>query len=142
MFSRLQPDTRTVASKIGKKAIESMVQVLVVDDEPCLLKAMVRLLKTEECEVLTATNVVEALQVAQEHKPDILITDYNLGGQLDGLDLCQAFAHDAGLATARRVLVSGYAVNHLDKALLFDSFIAKPFTAQEFLRALDSDYTT
>lgn len=114
-----------------------MALVLVVDDEKVLLKVMERLLLAKSYEVLTAMKAQEALDLALKHRPEILITDYNLKDTLDGLDICRFFTDTAELAPARRIITSGQ-VSHLPgQGILFDLFLPKPFTSLEFYAALN-----
>ncbi len=114
-----------------------MLNVLVVDDDPNLLRVMERLLRTKSYEVMTAANGLEAMERAANEVPDILITDYNLGGTITGLDICRLFTQDVKLSRARRIVVSGQIGNLAGEGTLFDIFLAKPFTAQEFFQALE-----
>ena len=69
-----------------------MNTILVVDDEKYIADGISQLLKLagpEQYEVLTAYQPKQALQIAQEQKIDILVTDINMPG-MKGLDLCQA----------------------------------------------------
>lgn len=49
--------------------------VLIVDDDPRILKAISLRLKAAGYQVLAACNGVEALTLAQARKPDLIITD-------------------------------------------------------------------
>jgi CheY-like chemotaxis protein len=114
-----------------------MLNVLIVDDEPLLLKVMERLLTRRGYIVQTAVNVPEALKLARQRTPDILVTDYNLNAPQNGLDLCRAFAEDATLVKVRRIVISGQANNLKGLGILYDAFLAKPFTSSEFVQVLE-----
>ena len=53
-----------------------MPTVLIVDDDPKLLKMLQRTLVYENLNVLTATNGLEALPLVQAQRPDLLIVDW------------------------------------------------------------------
>ncbi len=64
--------------------------ILVVDDEPGILKAMQALIEQWDCHFSAAHSVQEALeQVQSGMHPDVLISDYRLPGEQTGLDCIQ-----------------------------------------------------
>jgi diguanylate cyclase (GGDEF)-like protein len=70
--------------------------VLVVDDEPTSLRLVDALLKKEGHEVTTATNGHEALALALENPPQMVVTDWMMPG-MDGVQLCRHLrSNDAG----------------------------------------------
>jgi two-component system, cell cycle response regulator CpdR len=64
--------------------------VLVVDDEPLVLHVTVGMLEDLGCEVISATNGLEALEkLSAEPRVEVLITDVNMPG-MDGYELVDA----------------------------------------------------
>jgi CheY-like chemotaxis protein len=63
-------------------------RLLVVDDEPNLLRAVAACLKAEDYEVTTARNGQEALMQLAESIPDLIISDIRMLG-LDGYKLAR-----------------------------------------------------
>ena len=53
-------------------------KILVVDDEPDMVSTCVRLLKRLGYDCLTAQNGPEAIQLINDHRPDLVVTDLNL----------------------------------------------------------------
>ncbi len=51
------------------------MKILIVDDEPSVLKMLRKILKSESDDILEAVNGEEALLICQEKDVDILITD-------------------------------------------------------------------
>lgn len=65
------------------------MKILVVDDEPIILKGLITILKRDtslHLELEAANDGVEALQKSQTFKPDLLITDINMP-EMTGLEL-------------------------------------------------------
>ena len=62
--------------------------VLVVDDDPSILRSVSALLADENYTVLTSSSGREALQQSKDYKPDIhlLLSDFQMPG-LSGVDL-------------------------------------------------------
>ncbi len=68
--------------------MSNKTRVLVVDDEPSARSGLERLLREEGYVVHTAADGPEALAVAHDHPPDIVITDLKMPG-MDGVELTQ-----------------------------------------------------
>ncbi|MFZ4736160.1 MAG: sigma-54-dependent transcriptional regulator [Bradymonadia bacterium] len=62
------------------------IRVLVVDDEPVILKVWTVMLRRDEFEVATCSSAQEALQALQAHKIDVVVTDVMMPG-IDGMEL-------------------------------------------------------
>ena len=64
-------------------ASKTAPQILVIDDEPALQKAMFKILKDENCEIAFAGNGLEGLAHIEKEKPDLIFLDLRMPG-LDG----------------------------------------------------------
>ena len=62
--------------------------ILVVDDEPKIVKLARDYLEKNGFRVLTAGDGALALMMARQEKPDLVVLDLNLPG-MDGLDVCR-----------------------------------------------------
>lgn len=62
-------------------------KILIVDDEPDILEIIGYNLKKEGFNVVTATNGKEAISVATEEKPDLIILDVMMP-EMDGMETC------------------------------------------------------
>ena len=70
--------------------------ILAVDDEPDGLWILEWFLNRDGFDVITALSAIEALRIAEERLPDLIITDYMMPG-MTGLALCLRLRH--GCAT-------------------------------------------
>jgi CheY-like chemotaxis protein len=77
---------RNVVNTAPEKRLAGL-SILVVDDDEPLLKLWRRMLQTSGAEVVTATNVSDAIDRCREHEPSLLITDLAMPGETDGIDL-------------------------------------------------------
>jgi two-component system KDP operon response regulator KdpE len=66
-----------------------LIKILIVDDEPAIRKMLQTGLKGFGYQVLVAANGTEALQIAAQQDPDMIILDIALGSPPDGLDVCK-----------------------------------------------------
>jgi DNA-binding response OmpR family regulator len=53
-------------------------RVLVVDDDPLVLRAISKVLARDGFDVATATDAIPALEYAAAHSPDIVVVDFNM----------------------------------------------------------------
>ena len=66
-----------------EKGSLKVVKVLVIDDNPAMVKLLAIRLLTQKYEVVTASNGIEGLNAAREHLPNLIILDVNMP-ELDG----------------------------------------------------------
>jgi two-component system, OmpR family, KDP operon response regulator KdpE len=109
-----------------------VTRILVVDDEPQILRALRINLRVREYEVHVAATGAEALQMASRYPPDLVILDLGLP-DLDGVEVIQGLR---GWTKAPIIVLSGRAdstdkVEALDAGA--DDYITKPFGVEELL---------
>src|SRR6266498_599153 len=80
-------------------------RVLVVNDEPDELELISVLLRQSGYEVLTAYGGREGLGVAQQERPDLIISDMSMP-HLDGIELCRLMRQHPELRTTPIILTS------------------------------------
>src|SRR3954447_10586953 len=109
--------------------------ILVADDESHILHVVSLKLRNAGFRVVTAHDGQEALELAQQEKPDLLITDYHMP-QLSGLALCQRLkqAPATSMIPAIMLTARGY---HLEPADTEQSgilrMLSKPFSPRHLL---------
>jgi two-component system response regulator MprA len=110
-----------------------MATVLIVDDDPKLLKMLGRTLAYEGFHVLSAANGNEALAEVQAHRPDVVVLDWMMPG-MDGLSVLQTL-RDAGDQTLVLMLTARDAVENRVTGLESgaDDYLVKPFAPAELL---------
>jgi two-component system KDP operon response regulator KdpE len=106
--------------------------VLVVDDEPALLRALRINLQAREYDVHVAGSGREALHVAGQHPPDLVILDLGLP-DLDGVEVIHGLR---GWTDVPIIVLSGRSgssdkVRALDAGA--DDYVTKPFGMEELL---------
>jgi two-component system, OmpR family, KDP operon response regulator KdpE len=109
-----------------------VTRVLVVDDEPQILRALRINLRVRDYEVHVAATGAEALEVAGRYPPDLVILDLGLP-DLDGVEVIQGLR---GWTRAPIIVLSGRA-DSLDKVEALDAgaddYVTKPFGVEELL---------
>jgi pilus assembly protein CpaE len=111
-----------------------MIKVLIVDDIPETRDHLTRLLGLErEIDVAgTASSGEEAIQMAMEMRPDIIVMDINMPG-MDGIAAAEIISQRLPNSPVIMMSVHGEA-EHLKNAMLAGAreFLVKPFSADEF----------
>ncbi|ADB35781.1 two component transcriptional regulator, winged helix family [Kribbella flavida DSM 17836] len=109
-----------------------MTRVLVVDDEPQIVRALQINLKARRYEVHVAGTGTAALQVAAQHPPDLVILDLGLP-DLDGIEVIRGLR---GWTEAPILVLSGR-TDSTDKVEALDAgaddYVTKPFGIDELL---------
>jgi two-component system KDP operon response regulator KdpE len=109
-----------------------VTRVLVVDDEPQILRALRINLRVRDYEVHVAATGAEALDVAGRYPPDLVILDLGLP-DLDGVEVIQGLR---GWTKAPIIVLSGRA-DSVDKVEALDAgaddYVTKPFGVEELL---------
>jgi two-component system KDP operon response regulator KdpE len=109
-----------------------MTRILVVDDEPQLLRALATNLKARGYEVDQAATGEAALMLAASHHPDLVVLDLGLPG-IDGLEVI------AGLRgwSSVPIVVLSVREHEADKVAALDAgaddYVTKPFDTEELL---------
>jgi two-component system sensor histidine kinase/response regulator len=114
--------------------IQPRSKILAVDDNVIDIMTIERLLG-EEYDLKTASTGEEALSIAAEFRPDIILLDNMMPG-LDGGQVCRQVRADSGLRHTKIIMVSGKSrVSERVEAYRAgaDDYITKPFNEDELL---------
>ena len=123
----------SIGSDINRKL------VIIVDDEPDML-SMLKLVigKKCGCDVLTASSGIHALQLLEEHHPDVIVSDIKMP-DLDGLELLKKIReHDPTISV---VIMTGYGTITMAVQALKDGaydFLQKPFDKDHIVRVVSN----
>lgn len=104
-----------------------VITALVVDNNPVLLKAVSTLLEQEGCQVRTACNGLEALEILHEYQPEIIFTDLIMP-LVGGDKLCKIIRKSQTLKNTFIVILSAVILEDRDRILHdidYDACIAK-----------------
>jgi two-component system KDP operon response regulator KdpE len=112
-----------------------MTRVLVIDDEPQILRALRINLSARGYTVDTAATGAQALRTAAEHKPDVVVLDLGLP-DMSGIEVLEGLR---GWLTVPVIVLSARTdssdkVEALDAGA--DDYVTKPFGMDEFLARL------
>ncbi|MEJ6021268.1 sigma 54-interacting transcriptional regulator [Ramlibacter sp. PS4R-6] len=114
-----------------------MARILIVDDDPTLLRLLQMRLEGEGHEVLQAASGEAALALLDRELPELLVTDLRMGG-MDGLQLFEAVHRRHPLLPVVMLTAHGTipdAVKALQRGVF--GYLPKPFEARELLAEVE-----
>jgi len=114
-------------------------RVLIVDDEIHIIHVVAIKLRNNGYEVIAAENGAEALKLACEDKPDIIVTDFQMP-VMTGLELVRQLRSNEATKDVPVIMLTarGFAVEDKEiKDLEISEFLSKPFSPKELLRCIE-----
>ena len=117
------------------------VRVLVVDDDPSIVRIIEEMLGREErFEIRTVATGYDAGMVTREFRPNIVLLDYMLP-DVNGNIVCERIKSDSELADTKIIIISGVVRQAEIDCLLesgADAFIPKPFQVEDLIEKIDA----
>ena len=113
--------------------------ILVADDESHILHVVSLKLRNAGYRVVTARDGAEALEMAQNERPDLLITDYHMP-QLNGLELCRRLKQDPKTTGIPAIMLTarGYELEPSDtESSGILRMLSKPFSPRHLLSTVE-----
>lgn len=113
-------------------------RILVVEDESTIRQSIVEFLSIQGYEVFDTDDGYEGIEMAQQHQPNVIISDINMP-QMDGYNVLTAIQQNPKLATIPFIFITALADRNdrrLGMELGADDYIVKPFTFDELMQAI------
>lgn len=107
-----------------------MQKILVVDDEPSIVRPLEFILKKNGYKVLTASNGEEGLRVARAEKPDLIFLDVMMPKK-NGYEVCQELKEDPETKAIFVIILTARGVElpeEQKKLVNANEYMAKPFS--------------
>ena len=109
-----------------------MTRVLVVDDEPQILRALATNLRARGFEVDVAETGEQALELAARHRPDLVVLDLGLP-RIDGLDVARELRRTASTPIVMLTARGEESDRIVGLELGADDYLVKPFSPKELV---------
>jgi DNA-binding response OmpR family regulator len=117
-------------------------KLLIADDENGIRSLVRMTLARNEYEIFEAADGTEALALARQHHPELVLLDVMMPG-LTGFEVCRALKDDPATSQATVVMLSAKA-QEADReqgmASGADDYFTKPFSPIALLRKIDEVY--
>jgi len=107
-------------------------RILIVDDEPSVTDLIAYNLRKFLYDVQTAANGREALRLAREYKPDLILLDLMIP-EVDGLDVCRELRKTSDVPIIM-ITARGEEIDRvLGLEIGADDYVTKPFSVRELM---------
>jgi DNA-binding response OmpR family regulator len=110
-------------------------RILLADDDPGLRRLIGTTLGTEDFEVIQAVDGEEALRIARQERPELVLLDVNMP-KMDGFQVCHTLKTDPETSGIKIVMITARATD-IDRArgreAGADDYFIKPFSPIQLL---------
>jgi len=117
-----------------------MPKILVVDDEPEIVKLVAKLMESRGHQVVIARDGQEALEVAEREQPNLIVLDLNLP-KVDGFEVCRRLKTGAATRTIPIVMLTASFVTVDDATRGIgsgaDEYVVKPFLREVLIHNVE-----
>jgi len=113
-------------------------KILVVDDEPTIVRLMEFILARQGHEMLVAVNGEEALEKIRAHSPDLVLLDIMMP-RIDGYEVARAVRADPATASLPIIMLSAKAQEEDIRrgvGIGVDEYITKPFSPEHLVHVV------
>ncbi|HOJ43156.1 MAG TPA: response regulator [Syntrophorhabdaceae bacterium] len=113
-------------------------KILIVDDDPDIRLLVDFHMSEEGCEVIEASDGIEALEVLKDHHVDLIITDLTMPN-MDGYKLIEALKASGDKSIIPILMLTGKEEERILREGLThqpDDFLPKPFTKNELMEKI------
>jgi chemosensory pili system protein ChpA (sensor histidine kinase/response regulator) len=139
MGSLVRTDWRARPSVDVRDRVDRRTFALVVDDSITVRRVTQRLLERNGMRVMTAKDGADAIQIMQEHVPDVILLDIEMP-RMDGYEVAAAVRGDPRLREVPIVMItSRVGEKHRARAIELgvDDYLGKPYQENQLLDAIE-----
>jgi chemosensory pili system protein ChpA (sensor histidine kinase/response regulator) len=144
----LEMSALVVGDSLFKQVIEEVAApvklaettVMVVDDSITIRKVTERILVRNGIKVLLAKDGVDATNILQDHKPDLMLLDIEMP-RMDGFELATYIRNDERLKDLPIIMItSRTGAKHKEKAMEIgvNQYLGKPYQEEELMQNINS----
>ncbi|OUR69509.1 hypothetical protein A9Q73_02015 [Bermanella sp. 47_1433_sub80_T6] len=119
---------------------DRVTSVLVVDDSVTVRKVTTRLLERHGMEVRTAKDGVDAMEILQEYRPDVMLLDIEMP-RMDGFEVATQMRHDSKLKDVPIIMITSRTGDkHKERAMAIGvtDYMGKPFQEEKLLGSINN----
>ena len=138
-FDHIANDTPTMVPPVPASSPAIMKRVLIVEDDELNMKLICDLIRVRGHVVLKAMNGEEALRLAREQRPDLILMDMQLP-DVSGLRVTRMIKNDENLKSIPVIAITSYVTTQDQETIRnggCDDYLAKPFSLAGFGHVMD-----
>jgi len=109
-----------------------MAKILVIDDEPSIVKLVTAYLKPEGYEIHTAADGNAGLKAARAYKPDVIVLDLMLPGK-DGFEVISQLRRESNVYVILLTAKTEETDKIVGLSVGADDYVTKPFSPRELV---------
>ena len=112
------------------------MKILIVDDEPNIVMSLEYIFKKENFEVYIARDGAEAISIAEDVKPDIMLLDIMMPN-VDGYQVLKHFKDNSRLSDVKIIFLTAKSKTsdiELGLELGADKYVTKPFSTKKLVK--------
>jgi two-component system cell cycle response regulator DivK len=113
--------------------------ILIAEDNELNMKLFHDLLESQGYDILQTKNGIEALQIAREKKPDLILMDIQLP-EVSGLEVTKWIKEDENISSIPVIAVTAFAMKGDEQKFRdggCEAYIAKPISVDGFLSTVE-----
>lgn len=117
----------------------SQKTVLVVEDNALNMKLFCDILSARGHNALTTGDGMEAMELARQHRPDLILMDIQLP-EVSGMDVIRWLKSDPDLKSIPVIAVTAFAMKGDDERILAsgcEAYLSKPISVAHFMETVD-----
>ena len=113
-----------------------MKKILIVDDHADIRRLIRLTLEFERYDIVEAADGISALELAASTRPDVVLLDVMMPGDIDGLEVCRRIKAKAAPGSAKVIMLSARGQARDREAGLqagADAYLVKPFSPLQLI---------
>jgi two-component system cell cycle response regulator DivK len=131
---------RTGTGRFRNRASSMVKRVMIVEDNELNMKLFKDLIEASGYETIRTRNGLEALDLAREHRPDLILMDIQLP-EVSGLEVTKWLKEDDDLHAIPVIAVTAFAMKGDEERIRqggCEAYISKPISVASFIETIKS----
>lgn len=119
----------TAREEHSLRETSSPARVLVLDDDPVSRYVLSAMLDHQGYHATSVGEAESAFELIRKAKPDLIVLDVDLGGQIDGIEFCSLIRQNAEFSSIPAIFVTGHDTADIRgrvQPIAFSHFMEKP----------------
>jgi two-component system, cell cycle response regulator DivK len=135
----VRPDFPARQGSAGRNQVVLMQKsILIVEDNELNMKLFNDLLEAHGYKTIKTRSGVEAVALARQHRPDLILMDIQLPG-ISGLEVTQKMKNDSDLRHIPVIAITAFAMKGDEEKILqggCEAYLSKPISIVKFLETV------